>query len=34
MGEYKKDRFIEEMIELEIQERVFKEVECEIEEIR
>uniref|UniRef100_A0A8W8N2F9 Uncharacterized protein n=1 Tax=Magallana gigas TaxID=29159 RepID=A0A8W8N2F9_MAGGI len=34
MGEHKHDRSIEEMIELEIQERALKEVEREIEEIR
>ncbi|XP_065921814.1 SH2 domain-containing protein 4B isoform X3 [Magallana gigas] len=34
MGEHKHDRSIEEMIELEIQERALKEAEREIEEIR
>nr|XP_034312947.1 SH2 domain-containing protein 4B [Crassostrea gigas] len=34
MGEHKKDRSIEEMIEIEIQERALKEAELEIEGIR
>lgn len=34
MGEHKNDKSIEEMIELEIQERALKEAEREIEEIR
>lgn len=34
MGEHKNDKSIEEMIELEIQEKALKEAEREIDEIR